>query len=180
MRSLLLALTLSLAAVAGSQAQTKLNDGDQLTMAVSGAPREYTQEYDLNYTVDDGTVNVPNLGRIKAVGLTATQLSTLVEKRLKEEKIFTNPTVVINLVGSPRFITVGGSVRGPGRVQWTPNMTLTMALASAGGPAEFAEDKVYIVRGGQREIFSRKELRKDPSKDPKVLQNDYIELTGEF
>jgi len=180
MRSFSLALALLLAAALGLRADTKLSDGDSFTMSVSGAPKEFTQEYDLNYTVDDGGISVPNVGRVKAVGVTASQLAATVEKELKDRKIFTNPTVVINVVAITRSIVVGGAVRNPNRHQWNASMTLTMAIAAASGPADFAEDKVRLIRAGKATEYSRKAIRKDPSLDPKVLPNDYIEVTGEF
>ena len=180
MRTILASLMLLLGATMGLRAQSKLNDGDLFQMSVSGAPREYTAEYDLQYTVDDGTISVPNVGRVKVIGLTPTQVAAAVEKRLKDEKIFTNPTVIINVAASQKTLTIGGAVRNPGRHPWAPNMTLTMAIATASGPAEFATDKVRIVRNGQRQEFSRKLLKKDPSGDPKVLSGDYIELDGDY
>lgn len=180
MRTLLLCLSFLLAFLTGSHADTKLGDGDMFQMNVSGAPKEYTSEYDLTYTVDDGSINVPNVGRVKVVGLTATQLSMAIEKRLRDEKIFTNPTVVINVAQTTRTITVGGAVRNPGRHPWSANMTLTIAIATASGPADFAQDKVRVVRAGQSQEFSRKLLRKDPTQDPKILPGDYVELLGDF
>lgn len=181
MRTFFLCLSLLLLAALGLRADTKLSDGDMFQMNVSGAPREYMQEYvDLQYTVDDGAISVPNVGRVKAVGLTASQLAATIEKELKDRKIFTNPTVVINVVAVNRTITVGGAVRNPGRHPWNPSMTLTMALATASGPADYAEDKVRLIRGGKASEYSRKAIRKDPGLDPKVLPNDYVELTGEF
>lgn len=179
MRTIYLSLCLFLAFIGGAFADTKLSDGDMFQLSVSGAPREYTAEYDLQYTVDDGTVNVPNVGRVKVTGLTATQVSALIEKELKDKKIFTNPTVVINVAQVNRSITVGGAVRNPGRHPWSQNMTLSIAIATASGFAEFSEDKIRLTRGQQRTEYSRKELKKDPSKEPKILPGDYIEVTGD-
>jgi protein involved in polysaccharide export with SLBB domain len=180
MRSVLFSLALLLFAAAGVRADSKLTDGDMFQMSVSGAPKEFTQEYDLTYTVDDGAISVPNVGRVKATGMTASQLAANIEKELKDRKIFTNPTVVINVATVNRFITIGGAVRNPGRHPWSATMTLTVALATASGPADFADDKVRIVRNGKSVDFSRKALKKDPSQDPKILPNDYIELGGEY
>ncbi len=181
MRIILLCWAFLLATLTGVRADaTKLSDGDAFQMSVSGAPREYTQEYDLNYTIDDGAISVPNVGRVKAVGLTASQLAANIEKELRDRKLFTSPTVVINVVQVNRFITMGGAVRNPGRHPWAANMTLSMAIATASGPADFAEDKVRLIRGGKVAEYSRKALKKDPSTDPKVLPQDYIEVTGEF
>jgi polysaccharide biosynthesis/export protein len=180
MRSILLCLTALFGALSISRADNRLSDGDVFQMSLSGAPREFTQEYDLNHTVDDGAVNIPNVGRVRIAGLTSSQAAAAIEKRLRDEKVFTNPTVVINVMQNQRWVIIGGSVRNPGKQQWVAGMTLTMALASASGPAEYAEDKVRLKRAGQVQEFSRKAIRKDPSLDPKVLPGDYVELSGEF
>ena len=181
MRSILLCFAVLLGLLAGVRADsTKLSDGDMFQMSVSGAPREFTEEYNLNYTIDEGAISVPNVGRVKAVGLTASQLSATIERELKTKEIFSNPTVIINVVAQNRTITIGGAVRNPNRHPWSANMTLTMAIATASGPADFAEDKVRIVRGGKSTEYSRKAIRKDPVTDPKILPGDYIEVTGEF
>jgi polysaccharide biosynthesis/export protein len=180
MRSLLLCLTALCGALLTARADNRLGDGDIFRMSLSGAPREFTQEYDLEHTIDDGSVNIPNVGRIRIAGLTSSQAAAAIEKRLRELKIFTNPTVVINVMQNQRFIIVGGPVRQPGRAPWVPNMTLSMAIAAASGPGEYAEDKVRIKRGTQIQEFSRKAIRKDPSLDPKVLPGDFVELAGEL
>jgi polysaccharide export outer membrane protein len=180
MRSLLLCLTALFSALITSRADNRLADGDVFRMTLSGAPREFTQEFELEHTVDEGSVNIPNVGRVRVAGLSASQAAAAIEKRLRDEKIFTNPTVVINIATGQRFIIIGGPVRNPGRVQWAANMTLTMAIAAASGPGEYAEDKVRVKRGTQIQEFSRKAIKKDPSLDPKILPGDFIELQGEF
>jgi polysaccharide export outer membrane protein len=180
MRSILLLFTLLFGSLAVARADAKLGDGDLFRLSVSGAPKEYTAEFELDYTIDDGSITVPNVGRVRAAGLTPTQLAAFIEKRLKEEKIFTNPTVLINVAQVNRTIVVGGAVRSPGRHPWAANMTLTMAIATAGGPADFAQDKVKLVRDGKAQEYSRKALKKDTAGDPKILPNDYIEMAGEF
>lgn len=179
MRTLLLCLTALSSALLTTRADNRLSDGDVFRMSLSGAPREFTVEYELEHTVDDSSVNIPNIGRIRVAGLTSSQASAAIEKRLREAKIFTNPTVVINVMQNQRFIIVGGPVRNPGRAPWVPNMTLSMAIAAASGPGDYAEDKVRIKRGTQVQEFSRRAIKKDPASDPKVLPGDFVELQGE-
>ena len=163
-----------------ADAQQRLRDGDTFRMAVGGAPREFTQDFELEYTIDDGAVTIPVVGRVKAVGLSPSQLAATIEKRLKEEKIFTNPTVVLNPVQPQRTLVVGGAVRNPGRHPWVAEMTLSQAIAAASGTSEWAEDRVKLIRGGQGQTFSRKAIKKDPSSDPKIFPNDFIEVQGDF
>ena len=180
MKYLIYCFAAFLVSIATLRADSPLRDGDTFEMVVGGAPREFTEEFRLQYAVADGFVTVQYIGRVKAAGLTPTQLSAAIEKRFRDEKIFTNPTVMVNLVANQRLIIVGGAVRNPGRQPWSTDMTLSIALASASGPGEYADDKVKIVRAGKAEFFSRKAIKKDPALDPKVLPGDYIEVQGEL
>ena len=180
MRTLLYFFFAILLAATPAAAQQRFRDGDTFRLAVGGAPREYTQEFELEYTIDDGMVTIPTIGRMRAVGLSPSGLAGAIEKRLKEEKIFQNPSVVLNPVRAPSTIVVGGAVRNPGRHPWAAEMTLTQAMAAASGPSEWAQDAVKLIRQGRAEVFSRKKLKKEPGTDPKVFPNDYIEVQGDI
>ena len=45
----------------------------------------------------------------------------------------------------------------------------------AGGPAEFAGDKIRLIRDKKPQIFSRKKLTRNPELDPRLLPGDQIE-----
>src|SRR5204862_5211919 len=97
-----------------------LRTGDMFDMRLSGMPTEYAQEFSLQYTVgQDGTVNVPLIGEIKAAGLTATQLERTMQNRFMAEKIFTRPTVIIMVATGARYVSVSGGVKAPQRLPWT-------------------------------------------------------------
>ena len=179
MRALLCFLLAIIGLTTAANAQTRFRDGDTFRLAVGGAPREFTQDFELEYTVDDGMVTIPNIGRIRAAGLTASALAGAIEKRLKDEKIFTNPSVILNPVQSQKTLVVGGAVRNPGRHPWAAEMTLTQAIAAASGPNDWAQDQVKLIRAGKAEVYSRKALKKDPAADPRVLPNDYVEVQGD-
>jgi len=173
-------LVLLLSLVCSSKADTILRNGDVFEMNLSGAPVEFTSEFRLQYVVDGGQINVPLIGRIKAEGLSPTQLANQIEKKLIEGKIFSTPSVIINVVVNQRFIFIGGAVRSPGRQMWSSDMTLSQAMMAAGGPSEWAKDKVKVKRGEKSEIYSRKAINKDPTLDPKILPGDSVEVTGEI
>src|SRR4051812_26126603 len=148
MRYLLFLFALALALPAPSaRAQAVLLNGDIFELRMSGMPDEYAREYSLQYTVgDNGEVSLSQLNSpIRANGLTTTQLERTIEKRLVAEKIFTNPTAVIMLQPSSRFVTVGGAVRNPNIVPWTPELTLSMAIKRAAGFGDFAAKKKVKV-----------------------------------
>lgn len=162
------------------KADTILRNGDVFEMSLAGAPAEFTGEFRIQYVVDGGQINVPIVGRIKAEGLSPTQLATQIEKKLIDGKVFSTPSVIINVVVNQRFVFIGGAVRGPGRQMWSSDMTLSQAIMAAGGPTEWAKDKVKVKRGEKSEVYSRKAINKDPTLDPKILPGDSVELTGDI
>lgn len=173
----LLLVILSLLLSAGAS-DSIFRNGDVFEMRLSGPPEEFTREFNLVLTVDEESVNVPLIGRVRAAGLSSTQLAQSIEKRLKDEKIFTiaNVNITTNQNTNQRTIIVGGAVRAPGRQPWLTDLTLTGAMSAGGGPNEWAGDSVKIIRGGRATKYSRKALRKDPSLDPKIQPGDIIEV----
>ena len=161
-------------------ATAALQNGDILQLRLSGPPEEYTREFAIELSVDDGTITVPMIGRVKAAGLTPAQLSSAIEKQLIEQKIFSVANININTMQQQRFVIVGGAVRAPGRQVWSQNLTLTAAISSAGGPAEWVEDGVRLIRNNQLTRHSRKAIKANPALDPKLLPGDVVEVEGEF
>ena len=157
-----------------------LQNGDIVQMRLSGPPQIYTQEFAVELSIEDGTINIPMIGRVKAAGLTPAQLGTAIEKQLIEQKIFTVANININTMQQPRFVIVGGAVRSPGRQQWSQNLTLSAVVSAAGGPADYAEDGVRLIRGGQVARYSRRSIKANQSLDPKLQPGDVVEIDGDF
>jgi polysaccharide export outer membrane protein len=160
-----------------AQAIATLRPGDVFEVRLSGMPQEYASEFSLQYTVgQDGTINVPLIGEVKAVGLTSTQLERSIQTRLVAEKIFTQPTVIINIASVARYVSVSGGVRAPQRLQWTTDLTLSSAIGNCQGISDFGSDKgIQIIRGSKiAGTYNLKEIRKDPAKDPQLLPGDQV------
>ena len=179
--AILLAL-LSLLAPELRAAEATLRPGDNFDMRLTGMPLELVQDIaNLQYTVGpDGTVNIPLIGKVKASGLTSTQLEEAIQAKFVAGKFFTNPTVIINIGQVARFVTVSGGVRSPGRQQWTPDLTLNSAIGNAGGLSDFGEKKgVRLIREGKvAGTYNLKDIDKDPSLDPKLLPGDQVVVKG--
>jgi protein involved in polysaccharide export with SLBB domain len=153
--------------------------GDAFEMSLGAVPLVEGDAVGFNklYTVGgDGTINVPFAGVIRAEGLTQSQLEKAIQTRLIEQKIFRWPTVTIAVPERARLITVGGQVRQPSRTYWSSDLTLMMAINAAGGPADFAGDKIRLTRNKKATIFSRKKLVRNPELDPKLFPGDQIEV----
>jgi protein involved in polysaccharide export with SLBB domain len=154
-----------------------IRTGDMFDMRLSGMPQEYAAEFSLQFTVGpDGTVNVPLIGEIKAAGLTATQLERVMQNRFMGEKIFTNPTVIINVASVARYVSISGGVRAPQRLQWNPDLSLTSAIGNCGGFGDFGSNKgIRIIREGKVfGMFDWKNIQSDPARDPKLLPGDQV------
>ena len=179
-RRILFLLALLSIALPRIHADNNFRDGDVFEMRLSGPPEEFTREFNLVLTVDAGSVNLPLIGRIPAVGLSSSQLATVIETRLKQAKIFTIANVNITVgTGTQRTLTVTGAVKIPGRQPWFQELTLMGAIGAAGGFSEWRKDGVKINRKGDILPFSIKDITKNPSHDPKVLPFDLIEVAGD-
>jgi polysaccharide export outer membrane protein len=153
-----------------------LRVNDSFELQLGGVPPEYAIEFRLQYTVgDDGNVQIPLIGSMRASGLSISQFSDAVAAKLRDEKIFSFPTVTLNLVPQSRFVTVGGAVRAPQAVPWSQDLTLSAAVMRAGGPTEFGNMKrVRVSRGGEVGVFNLKDAEKDPNQNPKLLPSDEV------
>jgi protein involved in polysaccharide export with SLBB domain len=151
--------------------------GDTFELRMSGMPQEHAIPFALSFTIGgDGFVNIPLGGQVRAAGLSQSQLERAIESRLIEQKMFRWPVATINVATQARFVTVGGNVRAPNRAFWSSDMTLLSALSAAGGPGDFASDKVNLIRGGQVTTYSIKRLKRNPADDPALLPGDQVDL----
>ncbi len=155
-----------------------LRPNDVIELRMSGMPPDEAQQFSgTAYTISgDGQVNIPYAGALPAGGRTPSELERSIERTLIDKKIFRWPTATINVVTTLRYVVIGGNVRGPSRMQWSPDLTLMSAIAAAGGPGDFAGDKINLIRNGAITVYSYKKLRKDPSQDPKLLPGDQVDL----
>jgi polysaccharide export outer membrane protein len=173
----LLGLTLLCLAPRGFS-QAVLRVGDVFEMRLSGMPVDVAAEFALQYTVSEaGEVDIPYIGPTKAAGLTTTQFSRSIERKLVESKFFTTPTAVVNLTPQSRFITVGGGVRAPQTIAWTPDLNLSTAIKRAGGQSDFGNiKKIKVIRDGKTTRYNLKKRDKDPTQNPKLLPGDEVEV----
>lgn len=172
----LVAALLTILSARPAFAQSTLRVGDTLDLRLAGVPAEEVTQFTALYTIDEGgTLNLPYIGAVKIAGLPANEAQTLIEEKLKSEKIYTHPTVLLIPQQNSRFVNIGGQVRSPGRIIYTADLTLMSAINAAGGFNDYADQKrVQFVRNGKKEIIDARKLIKDPSKDQKVQPGDQI------
>lgn len=154
----------------------ELRVGDALDLRISGVPGDDVAQISATYTVDnEGNINLPYIGKMKAQGVTAGALQTMIQSAYVQQKIFTNPTIIITTAGGGRFVNVSGDVRSPQRVVYTPDLTLLKAITAAGDFTDYANArKVQLLRGGERIVVDVKKIRENPSLDIPLRPGDDI------
>lgn len=124
---------------------------------------------------EDGTVTLMENKQFMAAGKTAGQL----EKEIRESYVpryFVKMTVTVR--SQDRFFYVNGYVRMPGRYEYRGDITVSGAIAAAGGFTEFAQKtKVRISRANNKTLTVNMEKAiKDPSLDLPIYPGDRIEV----
>jgi polysaccharide export outer membrane protein len=169
-----LLIGLALAAVLGAgdyrglDAQTDYSVGPQdvLTITVFGEP-----EFSGKYTIEqDGTFTFPQIGRVKAGGLTLRALEQELKKQLADG-FLRNPQVAVAIENyRSQRILVLGEVRSPGEYQLNGEMTLLAALARAGSTTPAAGHEALIVR------TPRRPQKAGEAVEPEILRIDLADL----
>lgn len=168
----------ALALLQSALAQATLRSGDMLEIRLSGVPPEEISGFTAQYTIDQaGMLNLPYINTVRAEGLAPNQLQTAIQNKLMADEIYTHPTVTVQPVSGQRFVNVGGSVRGPGRIPYTSDLTLMSTINAAGGFNDFADQKrVRLVHDNKVQVIDTRKIRKDPSLDPRVYPGDQVEV----
>jgi polysaccharide biosynthesis/export protein VpsN len=124
-----------------------------------------------------GYVNMPNLGKVKIGGLTTGTAQAAIEAGYRSHDIYTNPTIIITMQAQSRWVNVGGEVKAPQRVPYTPDLTILATINAAGGFSAFADQrKVRLLRGNEVMVIDIRKVRSNPSLDIPVEPGDRIEV----
>lgn len=153
-----------------------LRVGDVLDLRISGVPGSDVAQVSGTYTIDnEGMINLPYIGKMRAAGVNAGDLQTMIQNRYMAEQIYSSPTIVITTAGGGRFVNVSGDVRSPQRVVYTPDLTLLKAITAAGDFTDYANDrKVRLLRSGEVMVVDVKKIRENPSLDIPLKPGDDI------
>jgi protein involved in polysaccharide export with SLBB domain len=152
----------------------RLRPGDPVIINLRGImPRDE----EIECMVDEGGfIKVPYLERIKAAGLSTSQLEDEIERRYVDGKIYRTITVGVIMPSKSYFIQ--GEVKLPGRVQLLTPVTLLQVIAQAGGYTDYADQTdVRIIRAGRTLRFNAKDLARFPERDVRIEPGDVINVT---
>ena len=123
----------------------------------------------------DGTVTMPFVGRVQAVGRTPGQLGQELEKQLKGKVI--EPQVIVTLTnGSGNLATVGGEVNQPRQVPITTRGERLLDVIAQAGGAKFPpfESYVRIARGNLVGTVLLQTVITSPSENIRIQPNDQV------
>ncbi len=159
-----------------------LRNGDMVEIRLGGVPVEEIEQVSGQYQVDgQGFVNMPHIGKIKAAEVTQSSLQNAIEGAYRSQQIYTNPSVTVNVPTTARFVNVGGDVKAPQRVPFTPDLTILAAINACGGFTDYADQKkVRLLRDGKASLHDIREVRRDPTKDLRLKPGDSIEVPQSF
>jgi len=159
-------------------ADATLRPGDTIDLKIGGVPATEISSVSGQYTIDgEGNVNLPYINRVKIAGLAPGAAQAVIESIYKARQIYTNPNIVITMQPQSRFVNVGGEVKAPQRVPFTPDLTVLSAINAAGGFSPFAnERKVRLLRGQQVTVIDVKKIRANPSQDVQLEPGDRVEV----
>jgi polysaccharide export outer membrane protein len=104
----------------------------------------------------DGKITFPLVGEIQAEGRTVMELKKILTERLRDYVTAPEVAVVVREIRSRRVYTLG-KLNSPGPYYLAPGMTVMQALSTAGGFAEWADEKSILVirREGGKEVQHR-------------------------
>jgi polysaccharide biosynthesis/export protein len=120
-----------------------LRPNDQVRVQVYNEP-DITGDYQVDSA---GFLSIPLAGRVKAAGLTASQLERSITSRLRGG-ILNDPRVSIQ-VSTYAPIYIHGEVKKSGEFPFRPGLTVMDAVAAAGGFTYRADDsRAYVRRSG--------------------------------
>jgi protein involved in polysaccharide export with SLBB domain len=159
---------------------SQIEVGTSVQITIMGVPVEEKGKIDALYPVfNNGTINLPYIGIIRAAGMQPENLAAAIQNAYRNAEIYTNPTVqVISTTEGAgvreQMVHVGGEVRRPGPIKFNNNLTLYQAIQAAGGESEFGSiRRVILYRSGRSQTL---DLREAENKSISLRPEDTIEV----
>ena len=150
----------------------QLRPGDTMIVSLLGIPEPINSNVQID---EQGLIRLQYIGAITAAGLTTSELSQAIRDAYITKKFYTTLEVSVNV--TERYIYIGGEVQRPGRIVWSPDLTLSKAVQSAGGFTLYAkESKVTLTRDRKAYDFDVKLGQRQPEQDPILFPGDSIQV----
>lgn len=158
--------------VAASASAGQLRPGDSLTVTLSGIPDPSANPVQID---EQGAISLPFLGVIPAAGHNTGELSQAIRDAYISRRFYTS--ISVSVAVTERYVYIGGEVQRPGRIPWSPDLTLAKAVQSAGGFTLYArENRVTLTRDRRAYDFDVKLAQRQPEEDPLLFPGDSIQV----
>jgi len=156
----------------GQPSEAAIMHGDTLTVRITGVNTEINENQVVN---EFGTITLPYIKEVKAEGFTPGVLAQTIEKAYLEGGYFTKLSV--SITPGQRDLYIRGEVRLPGRLPWSPGLTVVQAVSLAGGFTDYANrQSVEVRRKDGMIVVNFKDAELDPTKDIPVFPRDDINV----
>ena len=158
----------------GEDKVPRLHIGDVVSVTFTGLP-ETVEPLDKPIK-EDGTITLPDVGRVKAVGKTIGELEDAIHD-LYVPKVYLHLNVTVK-TSSDRVYYIRGEVRAPGRLIYAGPITVSKAITSAGDFTDFANrSSVILTRSnGDRFKLNLNKILAGDEPDPPIYPGDQIEV----
>ncbi len=158
--------------VAAPTLNAQLRPGDTMVVSLLGIPEPVNASVQID---EQGVIRLQYIGAVTAGGLTTGELAQAIRDAYIAKKFYTAIDVSVNV--TERYIYIGGDVQRPGRIVWSPVLTLAKAVQSAGGFTLYAkETRVTLTRDRQAHEFDVKLAQRRPDQDPLLFPGDSIQV----
>lgn len=159
---------------ADTQSADYLRPGDRIKIVYNDIPDVPTPTEQV--VPEDGRILLPRGVEVVVIGKKRTDVEREIASIYVDEKrIYRKITVTIERMAS--FISVGGEVRMPSSVVYRGDMTVTAAIAAAGGFTEYANrSRVVVTRAANKKQINvnvRKAVS-DPQLDLLLYPGDQV------
>jgi polysaccharide biosynthesis/export protein len=136
---------------------------------------------DLSRTVQvtgNGFVNLPLIGNIQVGGKTTDEAQQEIAAKL-EKKYIRSPQVSVSIAKSGQRVTVNGAVRTPQVMTIESRLTLSQAVAGAGGLSEVGNaQRVHVARAVNQtvhdSVFDLEAIQAGKAADPSLVGGDIV------
>jgi polysaccharide export outer membrane protein len=150
----------------------QLRAGDSLTVSVQSVPEPNINSVQID---GEGFISLPYIGTVVAAGATTGELAHRIRQTYIDGDIYRALDVSVTV--TERYVYVGGEVTRPGRILWTPHLTLTKAIQSAGGFTLYAkESRVTLARDQDAYDINVTLAQKNPAQDVLLMPGDSIQV----
>lgn len=181
-----LALLLCITTV-NAQANYTMGPGDEFRMTVYGQP-DLTTETQIGA---DGTAEIPLLGGVQLAGRSSAEAARMLGEYYVRAQLLQDAHVNILITKyRSQSVSVLGKVNNPGKIILEGPLSLTEALASAGGVAESGSERLVLVRTNDQGKQERQEynlqklLHQEAENSPIIWLQDgdtlYVPVAGRF